>query len=138
MPEGMTKTGKRLLGDEMSPPSIYVDAVNAGWEMSKLPGIEHEALYGDPKTGLATLLFRLAPSGRCTGGARTERGTDPRRVLGSEPPRRGPEFVNRGKPPAERLHSGLSPSAASAVRSSCFACACSVPTRSPSESRLPR
>ena len=35
--------------------------VNAPWETSKFPGIEHKVLYSDPNTGMATLLFRLAP-----------------------------------------------------------------------------
>src|SRR4051795_2963539 len=61
MPEGMTKTRKRLLADEPSPPSHYVDVTNAPWETSKFPGIEHKVLYTDPSTGMATLLFRLAP-----------------------------------------------------------------------------
>jgi anti-sigma factor ChrR (cupin superfamily) len=61
MPEGMTKTRKRLLADEPSPPSHYIDVVNAPWETSKFPGIEHKVLYSDPHTGMATLLFRLAP-----------------------------------------------------------------------------
>ena len=62
MPEGITRTArKRLLADEPSPPSHYVDVVNAPWETSKFPGIEHKVLYSDPDTGMATLLFRLAP-----------------------------------------------------------------------------
>ena len=61
MPEGMIKTRKRLLADEPSPPSHYIDVVNAPWETSKFPGIEHKVLYSDPNTGMATLLFRLAP-----------------------------------------------------------------------------
>jgi anti-sigma factor ChrR (cupin superfamily) len=61
MPEGMTKARKRLLADEASPPSHYIDVVNAPWETSKFPGIEHKVLYSDPNTGMATLLFRLAP-----------------------------------------------------------------------------
>ena len=52
---------RRLLADGPSPPSHYVDVVNAPWETSKFPGIEHKVLYSDPATGLATLLFRLAP-----------------------------------------------------------------------------
>jgi anti-sigma factor ChrR (cupin superfamily) len=61
MPEGMMKARKRLLADEASPPSCYVDVVNAPWETSKFPGIEHKVLYSDPNTGMATLLFRLQP-----------------------------------------------------------------------------
>jgi anti-sigma factor ChrR (cupin superfamily) len=56
MPEGMMTTGKRLLANEPSPPSSFVDVVNAPWET----GIEHKVLYHDPNTGIATLLFRLA------------------------------------------------------------------------------
>ncbi len=59
MPEGMMKT--RLLANEPSPPLSYVDVVNPPWETSKFPGIEHKVLYNGPNTGMATLLFRLAP-----------------------------------------------------------------------------
>ena len=59
MPEGMIKARKRLLADEPSPPSHYIDVVNAAWETSKFPGIEHKVLYTDPNTGMATLLFGL-------------------------------------------------------------------------------
>ena len=52
---------RRLLADAASPPSCYVDVVGMAWERSKFPGIEHKVLYSDPATGLATLLFRLAP-----------------------------------------------------------------------------
>ena len=62
MPEGMTATvTRRLLTDEPSPPSVYVDVVNARWEISKFPGIQHKILYSDPATGLASILFKLAP-----------------------------------------------------------------------------
>jgi anti-sigma factor ChrR (cupin superfamily) len=59
MPEGMMKTRKRLLADEPSPPSHYIDVVGAPWETSKFLGIEHKVLHSDPNTGMATLL--LAP-----------------------------------------------------------------------------
>jgi anti-sigma factor ChrR (cupin superfamily) len=52
---------KRLLADAPSPPSCYVDVLNAPWERSKFPGIEHKTLYSDPASGLSALLFRLAP-----------------------------------------------------------------------------
>jgi anti-sigma factor ChrR (cupin superfamily) len=62
MPEGITATmTRRLLADEPSPPSVYVDVVNAPWEVSKFPGIQHKILYSDPATGLASILFKLAP-----------------------------------------------------------------------------
>jgi anti-sigma factor ChrR (cupin superfamily) len=57
----MRTTRKRLLGPEPSPPSHYIDVAGMPWETSKFPGIEHKVLYNDPKTGMATLLFRLAP-----------------------------------------------------------------------------
>ena len=47
MPEGMIKARKRLLADEASPPSHYIDVVNAPWETSKFPGIEHKVLSSD-------------------------------------------------------------------------------------------
>ena len=55
MPEGMTKTRKRLLA--------AVTLRRRGkraWETSKFPGIEHKVLYSDPNTGMATPLFRLS------------------------------------------------------------------------------
>ena len=62
MPEGIAAAPmKRLLADEISPPSVYLDVVGMGWSPSKFPGIETKMLYSDPATGLATLLFRLAP-----------------------------------------------------------------------------
>jgi anti-sigma factor ChrR (cupin superfamily) len=61
MPEGMTKTRKRLLADEPSPPSHSIDVVGAPWETLKFPGIEHKLACSDPNTGIATLLSRLAP-----------------------------------------------------------------------------
>jgi anti-sigma factor ChrR (cupin superfamily) len=65
MPDGITKTGaravKRLLADEVSPSSSYVDVVNTPWQTSKFPGIQHKLLFEDKASGMATLLFKLAP-----------------------------------------------------------------------------
>ena len=55
------KTRKGLLANETSLPWNYVDVANAPWETSKFPGIERKVLYTNPNTGIATLLFRLAP-----------------------------------------------------------------------------
>jgi len=61
MPDGTTtKLTKRLLTDELSPPSVYVDVVNAPWEASKFPGIQHKIMYSDDG-GMAAILFKLAP-----------------------------------------------------------------------------
>ncbi len=62
MPEGSNLAPRqRLLAPEPSPPSVYVDVVNAPWEISQFPGIQHKVLYSDPATGMSTLLFKLAP-----------------------------------------------------------------------------
>jgi anti-sigma factor ChrR (cupin superfamily) len=62
MPEGTTRTArKRLLADAPSPHSVYLDVVNMSWETSKFPGIQHKVLYTDPDSGMATILFKLAP-----------------------------------------------------------------------------
>lgn len=65
MPEGITqataRTVKRLLADELSPPSHYVDVLNAPWETSKFSGIQHKVLYEDKASGMSALLFKLAP-----------------------------------------------------------------------------
>jgi anti-sigma factor ChrR (cupin superfamily) len=70
MPDGISKDGisktaarmvKRLLADELSPPSCYVDVVSAPWETSKFPGIEHKVLYDDKASGMSALLVKLAP-----------------------------------------------------------------------------
>jgi quercetin dioxygenase-like cupin family protein len=65
MPDGITKaaarTVKRLLADELSPSSCYVDVANAPWETSKFPGIQHKVLYDDKSSGMSALLFKLAP-----------------------------------------------------------------------------
>jgi anti-sigma factor ChrR (cupin superfamily) len=55
-----TAAKRRLLTDALSPPSRYVDVVNAQWQTSKFPGIEHKVLYSD-QNGMSALLFRLAP-----------------------------------------------------------------------------
>jgi anti-sigma factor ChrR (cupin superfamily) len=52
---------KRLLADEPSPPSTYVDVVNTPWEKSKFAGIETKVLYAEEAGGMSALLFRLAP-----------------------------------------------------------------------------
>jgi anti-sigma factor ChrR (cupin superfamily) len=52
---------KRLLADAPSPPSTYVDVVNAPWAPSKFPGIETKVLYAETPGGVSALLFRLAP-----------------------------------------------------------------------------
>ena len=52
---------QRLLAREPSPPSHYVDVVNAPWQRSEFPGIQHKLLYKDPVSGMSTLLFRLEP-----------------------------------------------------------------------------
>lgn len=62
MPEGIAAAPvKRLLADAPSPPSVYLDVVGMDWSPSKFPGIETKLLYADPASGMATLLFRLAP-----------------------------------------------------------------------------
>jgi len=61
MPGGTAKTmRKRLLADEASPPSVYLDVPNLPWEDSKFPGIRCKTLYSDG-SGMATLLMRLDP-----------------------------------------------------------------------------
>jgi anti-sigma factor ChrR (cupin superfamily) len=52
---------QRLLADEPSPPSHYIDAAHLPWEATKFPGIEMKLLFSDPNTGMSTMLFRLAP-----------------------------------------------------------------------------
>lgn len=61
MPDGTAKSmRKRLLADETSPPSIYLDVPNMPWEETKFPGIRCKTLYSDG-SGMATLLMRLDP-----------------------------------------------------------------------------
>ncbi len=55
---------RRLLADEPSPPSTYVDVVNTPWSPSKFPGIETKVLYAEEQGGMSALLFRLAPASR--------------------------------------------------------------------------
>jgi anti-sigma factor ChrR (cupin superfamily) len=52
---------RRLLANEPSPPSTYVDVVNTPWAPSKFPGIETKVLYAEAPGGMSALLFRLAP-----------------------------------------------------------------------------
>jgi anti-sigma factor ChrR (cupin superfamily) len=52
---------RRLLADEPSPPSTYVDVVKMAWSPSKFPGIETKVLYAEAPGGMSALLFRLAP-----------------------------------------------------------------------------
>jgi anti-sigma factor ChrR (cupin superfamily) len=61
MPDTQLSAGrKRLLADEPSPPSVYVDVVNMPWETTRFPGIQMKLLYSDGN-GFETLLLRLAP-----------------------------------------------------------------------------
>ena len=61
MPDGSPKPmRKRLLADEASPRSVFLDVPNMPWEKSKFPGIETKTLYAD-ESGMCTLLLRLAP-----------------------------------------------------------------------------
>ncbi|WP_149539191.1 cupin domain-containing protein [Siccirubricoccus phaeus] len=61
MPDGAQKPPrKRLLADEPSPASIFLDVPNMPWEETKFPGIKCKTLCTDP-SGLATLLLELAP-----------------------------------------------------------------------------
>jgi anti-sigma factor ChrR (cupin superfamily) len=63
MPDTIQATSprKRLLADELSPPSTYLDVVNMPWEKSKFPGIETKVLHAEKKGGLSAVLLRLAP-----------------------------------------------------------------------------
>jgi len=68
MPEGTATTGqkiaqpprKRLLADELSPASVYVDVVNMEWQETKFPGIRMKELFNDGK-GFQTLLLKMEP-----------------------------------------------------------------------------
>ena len=44
-----------------SPRSAFVDVLNMPWKESKFPGVEVKILYEDPKTGMLTVLSRMAP-----------------------------------------------------------------------------
>jgi anti-sigma factor ChrR (cupin superfamily) len=44
-----------------TPRSIFVDAADMPWKPSKFPGVEVKILYEDPKTGMLTVLSRMAP-----------------------------------------------------------------------------
>ena len=63
MPEGTAAkpARKRLLADEPSPPAHYIDPAGMPWTATKFPGIETKLLYGDPASGISTMLFRMAP-----------------------------------------------------------------------------
>jgi quercetin dioxygenase-like cupin family protein len=43
--------------------SHYVDIESIPWEATNLPGSERKVLFHDPKTGMMTCLFRMAPGG---------------------------------------------------------------------------
>ena len=53
----------------------------------EVPGIEHKVLYSDPDTGMATLLFRLAPGAVVPLHEHT--GVELTYVAGGQPGRRG-------------------------------------------------
>ena len=57
----MAQPMKRLLADEMSPPSYYIESSTQDWAPTKFPGIETKVLYADPASGTSTILFRMAP-----------------------------------------------------------------------------
>ena len=45
MPDGAAKPmRKRLMADEASPPSVYLDVPNMPWEETKFPGIRCKTL----------------------------------------------------------------------------------------------
>jgi len=61
MPEGTKAVmRKRLLADEVSPASVFVDVVNAPWEVTKFPGIQMKKLFSDGN-GFETLLLKMEP-----------------------------------------------------------------------------
>jgi anti-sigma factor ChrR (cupin superfamily) len=68
MPEGTSATArtvaqpprKRLLADELSPASVYVNAVNMEWQETKFPGIRMKELFNDGN-GFQTLLLKMEP-----------------------------------------------------------------------------
>ena len=66
MPEGtrqiQTKAAprSRLLVDEPSPPSVFVDVLNMPWEATKFPGIQMKKLFSDGQ-GFDTLLLKMEP-----------------------------------------------------------------------------
>ena len=64
MPEGTAAAQKpmrkRLLANETSPRSVFLDPPNMPWQPSKFPGIESKTLYAD-ESGMCTLLLKLEP-----------------------------------------------------------------------------
>jgi anti-sigma factor ChrR (cupin superfamily) len=44
-----------------SPRSTFVDVEGMPWTPSKFPGVDVKILYEDPKTGMLTVLSRMAP-----------------------------------------------------------------------------
>ena len=44
-----------------SPRSHFIDVVNMPWTPSKFPGVEVKILYQDDKTGMLTVMGRMAP-----------------------------------------------------------------------------
>ncbi len=66
MPEGTQKVHvpagnrKRLLADEISPASVFVDVVNTPWTTTKFPGIQMKLLFSDG-AGFDTLLLKMEP-----------------------------------------------------------------------------
>ena len=67
MPEGpMPKVSiaqpprTRLLANELSPASVFVDVVNMPWAETKFPGIQMKEMFNDG-TGFQTLLLKMAP-----------------------------------------------------------------------------
>ena len=44
-----------------TPRSTFVDVNHMPWTPSKFPGVEVKVLYDDPKTGMLTVLSRMAP-----------------------------------------------------------------------------
>ena len=52
---------RRLLADEPSPPSVFLDVLNMPWEETEFPGIRMKMLLNDPASGMCTMLMRLEP-----------------------------------------------------------------------------
>jgi len=65
MPDGARKPQdapmrNRLLAEEPSPRSVFLDVPNMPWETTKFPGIQCKTLYSDGN-GMATLLLKMEP-----------------------------------------------------------------------------
>ena len=63
MPEGTGTRNpmrQRLLADEPSPRSVFLDPASMPWEETQFPGIRCKTLFRDP-SGMATLLMELDP-----------------------------------------------------------------------------